>query len=217
MSDTSDTTDTASDAAAPGRAPANDLTALAYELQAEYREKRRMRRLFKDVVRALGRERTLELRAEVARIEAAGGLLIEPGTRRRTPGGVFLHLTHKALSDHPELFPAPLPRPTKKIILRYGAEWPGMTETTYRQLIAARIDERVIGLYADLARVAWDILGLAAFLEASAAIAGKDGFGRAWLSEIYRRLPDEARAGIAPPSWDQKAVREAARRAKKIK
>ena len=49
------------------------------------------------VTKVLGREETLALLREVERIEAAGGLLVPDGSRRRTPGGVFFHLARQKL------------------------------------------------------------------------------------------------------------------------
>jgi hypothetical protein len=44
------------------------------------------------IIRALGRTQTVALLEETLRIEAAGGMLLADGSRRRTPGGVFFHL-----------------------------------------------------------------------------------------------------------------------------
>lgn len=49
------------------------------------------------VVEVLGREASLELLAEVERIEAAGGMPLPDGGRRRSPGGVFFQLARPRL------------------------------------------------------------------------------------------------------------------------
>ncbi len=185
---------------------ASDLDTLADQLADTYQETRpRVRKLFRAVVAALGRERTLEIQVETARIEAAGGQLIDKGTRRRTPGGVFLRLARQALPDRSDLFPfikADLP---PAIILRYGADWPGMTEAAYRQLLAARIEPAVVGFCPALVRAAWDGLGLAGLLDTAAAVIAANPathtFGKLWLTALYDRLPAEARAQIAPPAF----------------
>jgi phosphorylated adapter RNA export protein len=48
---------------------------------------------------ALGIEWVQGLRAEVEAIEDAGGMPVADGSRRRTPGGVFLYLLKQRLTD----------------------------------------------------------------------------------------------------------------------
>lgn len=52
------------------------------------------------IVKRLGCEEALRLLARAQEIEANGGMLINNGSRRRTPGGVFFALVH---STHPDL------------------------------------------------------------------------------------------------------------------
>jgi hypothetical protein len=56
------------------------------------------RRQIRQITDALGDENALALLAEVQQIEAAGGLLLPDGSRRRTPGGVFFHLAFHRLT-----------------------------------------------------------------------------------------------------------------------
>jgi hypothetical protein len=51
------------------------------------------------VVRVLGQEEALALLAEALKIEAEGGLQIEDGTRRRSPGGVYFKLVKNKASS----------------------------------------------------------------------------------------------------------------------
>jgi hypothetical protein len=44
------------------------------------------------IIRALGRTQTVVLFEQTLQIEAAGGMMLPDGSRRRTPGGVFFHL-----------------------------------------------------------------------------------------------------------------------------
>jgi hypothetical protein len=50
------------------------------------------RSLLRQVLRVLGPDRTTALLAETLACEASGGMLTLDGTRRRTPGGVFIQL-----------------------------------------------------------------------------------------------------------------------------
>jgi len=63
------------------------------------------------VVGRLGTDRARAFLAQTQEIEAAGGLLLPDGSRRRTPGGVFFYLvrTDPALSreDRIDIFPPP--------------------------------------------------------------------------------------------------------------
>jgi len=50
------------------------------------------KRLIKRALRTLGEERVRAFVAQALEVEAAGGLLLPDGSRRRTPGGVLFHL-----------------------------------------------------------------------------------------------------------------------------
>jgi hypothetical protein len=52
------------------------------------------------IVKRLGCEEALRLLVRAQEIEANGGMLINNGSRRRTPGGVFFALVH---ATHPDL------------------------------------------------------------------------------------------------------------------
>jgi hypothetical protein len=64
------------------------------------------------LVRLLGREGAMQILAETQAIEAAGGMMLPNGARRRTPGGVFFVVARRKLSkeDQTAIFGAP-PRP----------------------------------------------------------------------------------------------------------
>ena len=47
-----------------------------------------------EMVRALGRTQARALLLRTQEIEAAEGLLVPDGSRRRTPGGVYFHLAY---------------------------------------------------------------------------------------------------------------------------
>ena len=53
-----------------------------------------------------------ELFKETQKIEASGGLMIKNGARRRTPGGLFLHLLREWAAKDPRV-------DEKKVILSY--------------------------------------------------------------------------------------------------
>ncbi|KJH44137.1 hypothetical protein DICVIV_09833 [Dictyocaulus viviparus] len=55
----------------------------------------------KTIVRACGMEKALSLFEEARKVESTGGMMIDNGKRRRTPGGVFISL-FKLDSDIPE-------------------------------------------------------------------------------------------------------------------
>jgi len=72
--------------------------------------------LIRKVVAELGPEGTLALVAEAVAIEAAGGMLTNDQSRRRTPGGVFFHLARGRMTPEARwrLFPrVPSRKPTK--------------------------------------------------------------------------------------------------------
>ncbi len=72
------------------------------------------------IVQHLGIAFAREILAETQRIESQGGMLIQDGSRRRTPGGVFFYLTRQRLHQqgrHAELhtiFPPRLPQQPKQ-------------------------------------------------------------------------------------------------------
>ena len=63
--------------------------------------------LLKQVLHVLGEERCIDLLTETLTLEANGGMLTRAGDRRRTPGGVFLHLVRDRTTpkDRWRLFP----------------------------------------------------------------------------------------------------------------
>jgi hypothetical protein len=68
--------------------------------------------LLRQVLVVLGPDHTAELLAQTLEVEAAGGLLVTNGTRRRTPGGVFFHLVRQQVtrSQRDYLFPQSAPQ-----------------------------------------------------------------------------------------------------------
>jgi phosphorylated adapter RNA export protein len=50
------------------------------------------------ILRCLGPARTIAVLVETLHIEAAGGVLTRDGTRRRTPGGLFLRLVREQVN-----------------------------------------------------------------------------------------------------------------------
>jgi len=64
----------------------DDIAALLGETEQE------PKRLIKRALRNLGEERVLAFVNQTLEVEAAGGLMLPDGSRRRTPGGVFFHL-----------------------------------------------------------------------------------------------------------------------------
>jgi len=69
--------------------------------------------LIERIVGRIGAEQTWALLAETLRIEAAGGLLTADGTRRRTPGGVFFHLTRGRIPNRDRWKLWPQDRPAR--------------------------------------------------------------------------------------------------------
>jgi phosphorylated adapter RNA export protein len=60
----------------------------------------RQREIISAIVGHLGIEPTMTLLHETVAIEDQGGLLTADGTRRRTPGGVFMMLVKKKLTEN---------------------------------------------------------------------------------------------------------------------
>jgi len=54
--------------------------------------------LLRQVLTVLGADRTAQVLQETLAYEAAGGMLTNDGTRRRTPGGTFFQLLRKHLT-----------------------------------------------------------------------------------------------------------------------
>lgn len=74
------------------------------------------RPLLTNVLRTLGVDRTTAILEDALTCEAHGGMLTKDGTRRRTPGGVFLQLVKERTSPHERrrLFPRPAPPPGQR-------------------------------------------------------------------------------------------------------
>jgi hypothetical protein len=72
------------------------------------------RQLIWRIVRVVGPERALAFLAEAQAVEAQGGLWVQDGSRRRTPGGVFFWLVRGAVSaqERARLWPLPARPPT---------------------------------------------------------------------------------------------------------
>jgi hypothetical protein len=70
--------------------PHDEVAAVIAERLGETEEEPRKEIL--KIVRALGRTQTIALLEQTLQIEAAGGMMLPNGSRRRTTGGVFFHL-----------------------------------------------------------------------------------------------------------------------------
>ena len=72
--------------------------------------------LLRQVLTVLGPDHTAQLLAQTLEIEAAGGMLIMNGKRRRTPGGVFFQLVRQQAtrSQRDYLFPRAEGQPAQK-------------------------------------------------------------------------------------------------------
>jgi hypothetical protein len=70
------------------------------------------RPLLTQVLRMLGPERTQAVLTATLQCEAAGGMLTNDGTRRRTPGGTFFQLVRQQVRPHERrrLFPRHVPQ-----------------------------------------------------------------------------------------------------------
>ncbi len=66
------------------------------------------------IVRLLGPERALAFLTRTEEVEAAGGLMLPGGSRRRTKGGVYFRLVRDALSPEERRKIFPYRRPPKK-------------------------------------------------------------------------------------------------------
>lgn len=65
--------------------------------------------LVERVIEVIGSERAAEFLQKAQEVEAAGGMMITTGKRRRTPGGVFFYLvrTHVSSAERRQIFPKP--------------------------------------------------------------------------------------------------------------
>src|SRR5215212_5506778 len=80
--------------------PAAVLDALVREITSQLNEPNVA--LIRRIVIAIGEERTRALLAQVLAIEAAGGQMTLDGTRRKTPGGVFISTARAQANDKKE-------------------------------------------------------------------------------------------------------------------
>ncbi len=99
-----------------GTAPADAATrrALVRELADHLGEAERgPRALLARVVATLGEAQARAFLAEALAVEAAGGMLLPDGSRRRTPGGVFFHLVRRGVDreERRRIFPPGSQRP----------------------------------------------------------------------------------------------------------
>ena len=64
------------------------------------------RQMIAQAMRVLGQERGMTLLTEALLIEHHGGMWIEDGSRRRSPGGTFLHLCKErsSLEERRQIF-----------------------------------------------------------------------------------------------------------------
>ena len=72
--------------------------------------------LLAKVLRTLGQERCQTIFADTLTIERTGGMLVQAGDRRRTPGGTFFHLVRQQCSkqERARLFPYPSAKPAQQ-------------------------------------------------------------------------------------------------------
>src|SRR5215212_924812 len=77
--------------------PAAVLDALVREITSQLNEPNVA--LIRRIVTAIGEERARALLAQVLAIEAAGGQMTLDGTRRKTPGGVFISTARAQAPD----------------------------------------------------------------------------------------------------------------------
>lgn len=97
----SSTTETALVAAQPKAfIPEDILFALVEAIASQLHEPNR--RLLRKIVLVVGLERAQAFLAQTLAIEAAGGQLTRDGTRRKTPGGVFISLARAQAVDKAE-------------------------------------------------------------------------------------------------------------------
>jgi PHAX RNA-binding domain len=94
--------------------------------------------LLAKVLRTLGQERCQTIFADTLTIESTGGMLVQAGDRRRTPGGTFFHLVRQQCSkqERARLFPypstktpqpQPQPAPTLAPMTLTLDHWKGLT------------------------------------------------------------------------------------------
>ncbi len=78
------------------------------------------------IVREIGTQAALDLLVEALRIEADGGMLINDGSRRRTPGGVYMKLVKERVSPEvrKKLFPYPRKAASKPVPAAVAQETP---------------------------------------------------------------------------------------------
>ncbi len=93
MTDTTGTTDTTAPTPATPAMDKAARRALAGEIAARLGETEpEPQRLIARALRLLGAEQVQAIVARALEVEAAGGMLLPDGSRRRTPGGVFFYL-----------------------------------------------------------------------------------------------------------------------------
>jgi len=87
------------------------MDALTVEQFAEVVQEPRLP-LLRQVLQTLGQHRCAAILAETLTCEANGGMLTKHGSRRRTPGGVFLQLVKERATpqERRRLFPPPAPQ-----------------------------------------------------------------------------------------------------------
>jgi hypothetical protein len=87
------------------------------------------RKKIRQIVEACGVEQTQAWLEETLAIEAGGGMMVDTGERRRTPGGVFFYLIKGRVSKElrRQLFPYPPKKHNKKS--RKAAEEPAAHDT----------------------------------------------------------------------------------------
>lgn len=101
MTERTETTETAPP---PDAAAINELTKDIAERLAEPNVV-----LLRTIIEAVGPEQTQALLAQTLEIEAGEGLMLKDGSRRRTPGGVFMFLARRSMPKRLErkIWPAP--------------------------------------------------------------------------------------------------------------
>lgn len=97
-------TETTATAPPPDAAAINELTKDIAERLAEPNVN-----LLRTIIEAVGPEQAQALLAQTLEIEAGEGLMLKDGSRRRTPGGVFMYLARRSMPKRLErkIWPAP--------------------------------------------------------------------------------------------------------------